>query len=102
MHPGDEWNSIRKDRLWPLAGIGAVRLALLFGFVIVAFALMVVPVADRHSRVWLTRVDSSSVDNLLTGTVKRNDAYTVRRSVLQASPTSVCIIRSNGARTGNC
>jgi hypothetical protein len=104
MHPGDEWNSMRRDRVWRPGdtGIGAVRIALLFGFVVVAFALMLVPIADKRSREWSTRMDGIGIDRIETGAVGRGEAYTLRRSVLQASPTAVCAIRGNGERSGDC
>ncbi len=103
MHPKDDWNAIPRDRTWPLlgAGIGAVRAALLFGAVAVAFALMMVPIVDKRSRDW-ARTDTPRLDSFKTGTVSARETYTVRRSVLQASPTSVCTISSNGERSGDC
>jgi hypothetical protein len=102
MHPGDEWNSMRGPRVWHHgdAGVGAIRIALLFGFVAVAFALMIVPVADKRSREWSARMDG--IDRVETGAVERREAYTVHRSVLQASPTSECTIQSSGERSGDC
>ena len=102
MHPEDDWVSMDRDRGWHSggAGAGAVRIALLFGFVAVAFALMIVPVADRRSHGWSARMDS--IDRIETGSVVRRDAYTIHRSVLQASPTSECIIHSDGERSGKC
>jgi hypothetical protein len=102
MHPGDDWISTREERVWRAgdAGVGAVRIALLFGFVAVAFAMMIVPVANKRSREWSARMDG--IDRIETGAVERRETYTIRRSVLQASPTSECTIRSNGERSGEC
>jgi hypothetical protein len=100
MHPVDEWNSTRGDRVWRSgdASIGVVRIALLFGFVAVAFALMMVPIVEKRSREWSQRIDRAGIDRVETGAIQRREAYIVRRSVLQASPTSVCTIR-NGERS---
>jgi hypothetical protein len=63
---------------------------------------MLVPVADRRSRDWSTRIESSGIDRVETGAVVRHEAYTIHRSVLQASPTSVCTIHGSGKRVGEC
>jgi hypothetical protein len=99
------WNLIRKERAWALGGtgMGVVRIALLFGFVAAAFAMILVPIADKQSRAYSARSDfPAGVDNFKTGTIRRQESYTIRRSVLQPSPRSVCTIRSNGQRDGNC
>lgn len=105
MHPEDEWDLIRRDRAWALrgTGMGLVRIALLFGFVAAAFAMILVPIADDQSRAYSARGDfHSGIDNFQTGTVRRHESYTVRRSVLQPSPQSVCRILGNGRREGDC
>ena len=103
MHPRDDWSPIRGDRTLPFwnAGIGAVRVALLFGVVAIAFTLMMVPIADKRSRDWALQ-DNTGLDTFKTGTVTRGETYTIRRSVLQASPASVCTIRGNGEQSGDC
>ena len=90
MHPRDDWSSIREDRTLPFwnAGIGA-------------FTLMMVPIADKRSRDWALQ-DNTGLDTFKTGTVTRGETYTIRRSVLQASPASVCTIRGNGEQSGDC
>src|SRR5262245_18886684 len=102
MHQWDESNSTRRDRDWHPgdAGAGAVRIALLFGLLAVAFALMIVPLADRRSREWSARI--SGIDRVETGTVERHKTYTIHRSVLNASPQSECTIDRNGERSGQC
>jgi hypothetical protein len=47
---------------------------------------------------------SPGIDMMPTGTVGQREtgSYIVRRSVLQPTPNSVCIIRGNGMRTGDC
>jgi hypothetical protein len=103
MHPEDEWNLIRKDRARQFGGtsMGLVRIALLFGFIAVAFAMILVPIADDQSRLY--RADSPvGIDNFKTGTIGHRETYTIRRSVLQPSPHAVCTIRGNGQREGDC
>ena len=105
MHPEDEWNLIRKDRAWRPAGagMGLVRIALLFGFVAAAFAMILVPIVDDQPRDRLAAGGyPAGVDYFETGTVKRQETYTIRRSVLQPSPHSVCAIHADGRREGDC
>lgn len=105
MHPEDEWNLIRKGRAKGFggAGIGVLRIALLFGFIAVAFAMILVPIVDDQSRPYVGRAGSAiGIDNFKTGTIRQRETYTIRRSVLQSSPHSVCTIRSSGRREGDC
>lgn len=94
---------------WPLlvnrAGAGALRLALLFGSIAVAMALILTPLAERGTRSVTARAGGSlGVDLTTTGSVPRGggETYTVRRSVLQHSSDSVCIIRADGSGSGDC
>lgn len=81
------------------AGIGALRLALLFGSAVIALALIAVPMlAGRDQSI---RGGPVGLDMMSTASIG-SDAYTVRRSVLQPAPEAVCIIRSNGDRSGKC
>lgn len=84
------------------SGVGALRIALLFGAGAIALAVLVAPLADRSTRALVA--GSPALDTMSTGSIPGtpNSSYTIRRSVLQASPQSVCIIRSNGARSGDC
>lgn len=105
MHPEDEWNLIRKDRArnFDGASMGVVRIALLFGFIAVAFAMILVPIVDDPSRLYLGSAGSAvGIDDFKTGTIGQRETYTIRRSVLQPSPHSVCTIHGNGQRVGDC
>ncbi|MBU4528685.1 MAG: hypothetical protein KUA43_22850 [Hoeflea sp.] len=107
MSDGDFWMAV-KDR----DGVenqprkfGAVRVALLFGTAAIAVATILTPMlADRStsSRVaWAP----DQYDNIITGSIpqrSRNTVYTVRKSILQDSPGSLCIIGSDGSKTGDC
>ena len=101
-----EWDAIRPDRSSRAsqAGMGVLRLALLFGSAAIAFALIVTPLLDRGSRSpELARNGNPfGLDMTSTGSIDRSASYTVRRSVLQPSPESVCIIRADGSRSGDC
>ncbi|MFC6488278.1 hypothetical protein [Nitratireductor sp. GCM10026969] len=83
------------------AGAGALRVTLLFGSVALALALLLTPLLERKTH--NTAAFDTRLDNVKTGSVGRGrSAYTVRRSVLQASPDSVCIISADGSRRGDC
>ncbi|WP_367717795.1 hypothetical protein AB2N04_06580 [Nitratireductor sp. GISD-1A_MAKvit] len=85
-------------------GIGALRLALLFGTVGVAIALIVTPMAEKHTRSTTAQIGAPfGIDPVTTASTKRQGrSYTVRRSVLQPSRNAVCVIHENGRRSGDC
>jgi hypothetical protein len=101
MPLGEDWNSPAAEREPIMASFGSLRLALLFGAGAVALALLVAPFAENRSRHELAR-NGDHVDRMATGSVPGGRSYTVRRSVLQTNPNSVCIIRPNGSRSGDC
>lgn len=102
----EEWEEPRpgRERLLGDFGMGALRVTLLFGSAAVGLALILAPLAESQVERMAYSSYTSRLDTMATGTVgpRASGAYTVRRSVLQPSPSSVCIIRSNGARTGDC
>ncbi|MFC3207358.1 MAG: hypothetical protein WA973_17545 [Mesorhizobium sp.] len=100
----DDWDSIRPDRRARAidAGMGLLRITLLFGSAVVALALMAVPVLDNYNdRQQVARGGLIGVDSTTTGSINRTSTYTIRRSVLQSSPDSVCVIRAN-RHSGDC
>lgn len=101
MTPEDEWDAIRNRRkpLFGAAGVGLLRVTLLFGSAAVALALIFAPIADRYAKSQIVGV--GGLDFMATGSIGKPGAYTIRRSVLQ-KPGSVCIIRSSGERSGDC
>lgn len=105
MTPDQDWSTVaaRKDGDNSAGSLGSLRLALLFGAAAIAFALVAAPLADRSTRSLLA--SGGGLDTMSTGSIGGPAAsgnYTIRRSVLQPSPNSVCIIRPNGTRTGEC
>jgi hypothetical protein len=99
-----DWDSIRPDRSFRAgdAGMGVLRITLLFGSAAVALALLAAPVLDRSTRQQVAgNAYPTGLDMTSTGSVGRT-VYTVRRSVLQPSPDSVCIIGASGRRSGDC
>ncbi|MEM1378322.1 MAG: hypothetical protein AAGG69_13130 [Pseudomonadota bacterium] len=83
---------------------GPLRVTMLFGGCAVALALLAVPLlqSDRSAS-FVNNITSPGIDYTATGTpANRGESYVIRRSVLQPSPQSSCIIRANGIRTGDC
>ncbi len=94
------------------AGRGILRVVLLFGSAVVALALIIVPILnDQANKIAAQSVLPAGVDRTMTGSIKRDasaqphapgQTYTVRKSVLQPSPDSVCIIEADGSHRGDC
>jgi hypothetical protein len=110
-----DWDSIRPDRSFRAAGMGILRITLLFGSAAVALALIAAPLLDSRTRLQSGRADfAGGLDRMSTGSIGgtgsigstgsigRRETYTLRRSVLQPLPTSICVIRDNGKRSGDC
>lgn len=107
MSLDDDWSTPDTKRRWAIgnAGMGAVRIALLFGSAAVALALLLTPFLDARTSASVARGVVPGIDYTTTGSVGQRPtqtSYTIRRSVLQPSPESVCIVRPNGSRTGDC
>jgi len=100
-----EWDSIRPDRSFRAAdaGMGILRITLLFGSAAVALALIAVPMLDSHTRSQSNRdAFAGGLDTTSTGSIGSRTIYTLRRSVLQPSASSVCVIHADGRRSGDC
>ncbi|MDX8440207.1 hypothetical protein [Mesorhizobium australafricanum] len=100
-----EWDSIRPDRGFRAvdAGMGILRITLLFGSAAVALALIATPFLDNQTRPQSARDGFAGLDMTATGSIgHRTNTYTVRRSVLQPLPSSICVIRNDGSRSGEC
>lgn len=101
-----DWDSIRPDRGFRAAdaGMGILRIALLFGSAAVALALIATPFLDNQTRPQGARDSfAGGLDMTATGSIgHRSDTYTLRRSVLQPFPSSICVIRRDGSRSGEC
>jgi len=101
-----DWDSIRPDRGFRAvdAGMGILRIALLFGSAAVALALIATPFLDNQTRPQSARDGfTGGLDMTATGSIgHRPNTYTVRRSVLQPFPSSICVIRNDGSRSGEC
>ena len=112
----NEWEAPQRQRtgLAGSLGMGAVRVALLFGFAAAGLALILTPFVEEQVERMAYASQSGRIDPMSTGSItggpglhgvsqpQGGASYTVRRSVLQPTPGSVCIIRSNGTRSGDC
>ncbi|CAG0998746.1 hypothetical protein RHIZO_02685 [Rhizobiaceae bacterium] len=101
----NDWRAERGDQRE--AGVtqswSPIHVALMFGAAAVAMALLLTPVFDRGTEGYLASADN--LDRMTTGSTARRggpQVYTIRKSVLQPSPDSVCVIRANGIRHGDC
>jgi hypothetical protein len=99
----NDWDLIRNQRGWrlPDSGLSPMSLATLFGAGAIALTLLLVPMLDGEGSPELAAYPAQ-VDRISTGSVRYGGSYTIRRSILQASPDSVCVIRDNGSRSGDC
>ncbi|OHV86330.1 hypothetical protein [Mesorhizobium sp. ORS 3428] len=99
-----DWDSIQPDRTFRAAdaGMGILRITLLFGSAAVALALIATPMLDSQTRSQSPRGGLTGLDMTSTGSIARHNTYTLRRSVLQPMPSSVCVIRNDGSRHGDC
>jgi hypothetical protein len=75
---------------------------LLFGSAAVALALIATPFLDSQTRAQSRDDFPGGLDMTATGSISHRSTYTVRRSVLQTQPGSVCIIGSDGRTSGDC
>jgi hypothetical protein len=102
----ERWRSEDRGEAWAPTqlGMGALRVTLLFGSAAVALALILTPLAERQIDRGVAHGPSAraGLDFITTGSVSYRGTYTERRSVLQPSPQSVCDIRDNGMRSGDC
>jgi hypothetical protein len=106
MQNDRDWADLRPQSASAMseAGHGMLRITLLFGSFAIAIALFLTPLLDRSDETNLAGAPLyAGVDRISTGTVRNSGRqYTLRRSVLQTSPSSTCVIHSNGTRTGDC
>ncbi len=86
-----------------VTGSGLLRVVMLFGSVAVAIALIATHVLDNRYGDYIAMSDDGvGIDSTATGAIGYKGTYTIRKSVLQTSPNSICIIRDNGTRSGDC
>ena len=82
----------------------AVKAAVLFAGAGIMSALILTPILARDAPTRMA-YRSGDYNNIITGSIPGQNAgssYTIRKSVLQNSPDSICIIQPNGLKTGDC
>src|SRR5690606_10700736 len=81
------------------AGMGALRIALLFGSAAVALSLLFTPDDERRTR---QAILHPGIDHIVTSSFSSNNAYQARRSIFQSSLEAGCIISRDGSKRGDC
>lgn len=79
-----------------------MNIALLFGTAAVALSLILTPMLSDKSKSNVL-ASAPDLDTMTTGSIQRTEdgkRYTIRRSVLQQEPGSVCIVQGYGADGG--
>ena len=105
MAKEDFWNDVRIRRRMSYTSYktGALNLALLFGTAAVALTLILTPIlASKQDNRSLALI-ADDFDTITTGSVPQKEhgkTYSIRRSVLQETPGSVCIVEGYG--NGGC
>ncbi len=107
MTDGDFWMTVmdRDGQESQPKRFGAVRVALLFGTAAIAIAAILTPIVADRSPSARVAWAPDQFDNITTGSIPSRSAsttYTVRKSILQDNPGALCIIRSDGRKTGDC
>jgi len=107
MTNGDFWMTVmdRDGQENQPRRFGAVRVALLFGTAVIALAAILTPIVADRSPSARVAWAPGQFDNITTGSIpsrSKTTSYTVRKSILQDNPGSLCIIRSDGRKTGDC
>jgi hypothetical protein len=99
----DDWDQASHTPARTILDSGAIRVALLFGSAAVAFTMILTPIIGRGPADFAgRRIGASKLDATATGSILKTRGYTVRRSVLQGGPDSVCIIDQKGGERGKC
>lgn len=84
-------------------GNNMLRATMLFGVLAAALAMFAAPYLQRSGQWVADDRANPGIDFMTTAsTPQQQTTYTMRRSVLQTSPTAVCIIHANGVHTGDC
>jgi hypothetical protein len=81
---------------------GALNIALLFGTAAVALSLILTPMLSDRSK-GPVLANAPDLDSITTGSIPQTEngkRYTIRRSVMQQEPGSVCIVQGYGADSG--
>lgn len=104
MMDDDFWKAVQeKEQSYSTSRkTGALNIALLFGTAAVALSLILTPMLSDKSKSNVL-ASAPDLDTMTTGSIQRTEdgkRYTIRRSVLQQEPGSVCIVQGYGADGG--
>ncbi len=85
-------------------GASPIEIATVFAIAVVGATLVFSPmISSTGEQVALNR--TGEIDRVVTGSINRSNTtrrYTMRRSVLQSTPNSRCIIFADGNTEGDC
>lgn len=105
MDKDDFWTTVRnKGDAQDIASVGALKAALVFGAVVIAFTVVVTSLLAGRDEGMMRAAGQSRYDGIVTGAIPSNATrvYTIRRSVTQPMPDALCIIDASGRRRGAC
>src|SRR6478609_10924757 len=99
----DFWKAVREKEQASVSSrkTGALNIALLFGTAVVALTLILTPMLADKSKSSVFASAPSEFDSITTGSIPKSEngaksengkRYTIRRSVLQDTPGSVCVV----------
>ena len=78
---------------------GLLNIVLLFGTAAIALSLILTPMLSDSTGTRRLASAPDDVDMISTGSIRKQDSgkrYTIRRSILQETPGSVCIVDGYG------
>jgi len=101
----DFWKAVREKERASSASrrTGALNIALLFGTAVVALTLILTPMLADSSKKSVFASAPADFDTITTGSIPKSDSgkrYTIRRSVLQDTRGSVCVVQGYGVGAG--
>ncbi len=107
----DFWKAVREKEQASVSSrkTGALNIALLFGTAVVALTLILTPMLADKSKSSVFASAPSEFDSITTGSIPKGEngansengkRYTIRRSVLQDTPGSVCVVQGYGSGVG--
>jgi hypothetical protein len=99
------WKTVRaQQRVTVRSGrTGVLNIALLFGTAAIALSLIVTPMLMKRDDTRHLANVQQEIDLMTTGSIKPDETgtkhYTIRRSVLQQTPGSVCVTQGYDGET---
>ncbi|NTJ44814.1 hypothetical protein G6L28_19670 [Agrobacterium larrymoorei] len=99
----DFWKTVEDRQSYSAKSrrIGVLNVALLFGMVAVALSLIVTPMLAGKTSPTRFAQNPETFDMISTGSINRGEqpkSYSIRRSITQPMPGSVCIVDGYSSR----